>query len=315
MRTPFRRAFTLIELLVVISIIALLISLLLPALQKARDAAEVTECQSTVKQMGVALMLYEQDFGLFPVTTALRNHNSHGWAVNMQAFGNPNNTYWGGPNCDTAGNEGVGYYVNTYANLPAMVDRDDWAAGADTSASFTLFSCPSDNGRFDNPFMPGCVFPVGWGTAPRTKYEWQGTSYHWAAMLITYRWPGSPLGDPAFHVPAMPQPLLFANGVLTDSPLYWGRGMFWRGSHEIGEPSRQVLSGDHFAYIDFQELIGAGWNGCHDYSANNHGPEQGVANFGFLDGHVEFMFMQDAPNHLVNPEYTFLPEGYDGRLR
>jgi prepilin-type N-terminal cleavage/methylation domain-containing protein len=86
-----RRGFTLVELLVVIAIIGLLVALLLPAIQAARESARKTSCRNNLHQIGIAVHNYEAAFGKLPpgykyASSAQGNALGHSWTDMVLPF-------------------------------------------------------------------------------------------------------------------------------------------------------------------------------------------------------------------------------------
>ncbi len=192
MRPVARRVgFTLIELLVVIAIIAILIGLLLPAVQKVREAAARAKCQNNLKQIGLAAHNYESSNGTFPPANVFPATTTA--QVLMLPYIEQSAAYGL-----------VSFNPQTYVNL----NGDNSASGiAVKSQDVPIYLCPSDPSSLKNTTSGGSWYSGRSSYFVNTGAHGDATGSNQAlAGPFQYKW-ASPIPSP------VPNPPPYINGV------------------------------------------------------------------------------------------------------
>ena len=276
-----RHGFTLVELLVVIGIIALLISILLPALQKARRTANTAKCLSNMRQIGMAFTMYTNDFKGFVLQP-----------VSYDPYLNPTTCFWF---------QRLSDYMNKKTSRQGTFDN--------SLTSALLKGCPQWQGNDNDGNGTKDSDKIGYGMARRLRTPKSRTRYHSPVIPSVANSPAG-ISGPASASEAAAADYL---------PPWWKVNQLGKSASRVlvGDSRNTFLDPPVAGWEFDQPLTGVGTATSGDTS--RHGgrffidpdptnarkrPEYKtqLANYLFLDGHAETMEPERALDAVNNPK-------------
>ncbi len=300
-----RRGFTLVELLVVIAIIGVLVALLLPAVQAAREAARRTQCSNNLKQIALALHNYHDTVNVFP-PQALPTHgspNGWGWSVMVFPFLEQKTLY------DALQPTGgtVGTSPNLSGNLPAA--NTLYNGVALLQKPVPTFICPSDSSQVLNQFY---TRPLSSNNAN----NWYAKSNYLCNQRVivfanSWRGPTLPNCKTFADIPdGSSNVLMLGERALRVSPVekrstagvLWGKPLTnsdaatcFHPNHPINtsDPSNDFRANNYTQYASLARTP----SNCNAHIASSNHP--GGAQFAMCDGSVRFISQTIASNPIA----------------